>query len=99
MVRHEQLAFETLKNKLTENPILVYPDFSKDFYIACDASNSGLGAVLLQKAKTRMRAVYFTSRVLTPAEQNYSATECECLAVYWALRKFRHLIPVSGVCF
>ena len=34
----EQLAFETLKNKITENPILVYPDFSKNFYIACDAS-------------------------------------------------------------
>ena len=81
-----------MKRRLTENPVLVYPDFNKEFYIACDASGTGLGAVLLQKGKTRMRAVYYASRVLNSAEKNYSMTERECLAVYWALKKFRHLI-------
>ena len=45
----KQQAFDVLKLKLMENPILVYPDFSREFYIACDASRTGLGAVLLQK--------------------------------------------------
>ena len=49
-INTEKEAFEILKKRLTENPILVYPDFSKEFYIACDASSTGLGAVLLQKA-------------------------------------------------
>lgn len=70
----------------------MYPDLSKDFYIACYASSSGTGAVLLHKVKTRMKAVYYESRVLTPAERNYSTTKHECLEVYWALRKFRHII-------
>ena len=81
-----------MKRRLTENPVLVYPDFNKEFYIACDASGMGLGAVLLQKGKTRMRAVYYASRVLNSAKPNYSTTEKECLVVYWALKKFRHLI-------
>lgn len=88
----EQSSFDMLKVKLTEQPVLVYPDFTKEFYIACDASSTGLGAVLLQKYQTRMRAVHYASRVLNSAERNYSTTEKECLAVYWALKKFRHLI-------
>ena len=57
----DQQVFDTLKRKLLENPILVYPCFSKEFYIACDASSTGLGAVLLQKGKMRMRAIFFAS--------------------------------------
>ena len=48
----KQQAFNVLKLKLMENPILVYPDFSREFYITCGASSTGLGAVLLQKDST-----------------------------------------------
>ena len=85
-------AFQELKERLMQDPILVYPDFSKEFYLACDASSTGVGAVLLQKGRTRMRAVYYASRVLNAAERNYNTTERECLAIYWALRKFRHIL-------
>ena len=44
----KQQAFNTLKRKLMEIPILVYPNFSKEFYIACDVLSTGLRAVLLQ---------------------------------------------------
>ena len=39
-----------------------------------------------------MRAVYYANQVLNSAEQNYSATERECLAIYWALKTFKHLV-------
>ena len=50
---------------------MAYPDFSKDFHIACDASNTGLGEILFQKAKIRMQAI------LSKAERNCSTRERE----------------------
>ena len=88
----QQTAFEELKSKLMQDPILIYPDFNKEFYIACDASGYGLGAVLLQKGKLRLMPISFASRSLNDAEKRYSATERECLAIVWALKKFRHTI-------
>ena len=88
----QQQAFESLKECLMKDPILVYPNFQKDFYLACDASGTGLGAVLLQKNKCRMRVISYASRVLNVTEQRYSVTERECLALVWGLKKFRHLI-------
>ena len=88
----QQLAFERLRGKLIEKPILVYPDFTKDFYLATDASGTGLGAVLLQKHKTRMRVISYGSRVLNETEKRYSTTERECLALVWGLKKYKHLI-------
>ena len=88
----QQEAFETLKQCLMKDPILVYPDFTKEFYLATDASSTGLGAVLLQKRKCRMRVISYASRVMTSAEKNYSTTERECLALFWGLKKFKHLI-------
>ena len=83
---------KVLKEKLVQAPILTYPDFDKQFSVACDASNVGVGAVLLQKGDRRLMPISFASRVLMPAERNYSVTERELLAVVWALRKFRHTI-------
>ena len=88
----EQNAFAVLKGKLVKGPILTYPDFSKQFYVASDASNVGLGAVLLQKVDRKLMPISFASRVLNSAERNYSVTERELLAVVWALKKFRHTI-------
>ena len=90
--KEQQKAFETLKQHLTKDPILVYPDFNQEFYLATDASSTGLGAVLMQKRKCRMRVISYASRVLNDTEKRYSTTERECLALFWGLKKYKHLI-------
>ncbi|MEO0687096.1 MAG: RNase H-like domain-containing protein [Cyanobacteria bacterium J06649_11] len=72
--------------------MLKYPDFSKPFTLATEASGQGLGAVLLQKGEHRYMPIAYASRLLSDTEEKYSVTEKEALAVAWALRKFRDLI-------
>ena len=86
------MAFEHLKQKLSETPILRGPNWSLPFHISTDASNSALGAILGQKENQIHYAIYFISKNLTPAELNYTVTEKEFLAVVHAVNKFRHYI-------
>ena len=85
-----QAAFESLKKKLTEAPVLTYPDFDLGFVLETDASVRGLGAVLSQEQTTRrLHPIAFASRALSAAEKNYSITELETLAVVWAIQHYR----------
>ena len=78
----QQKAFELLKQRLTEAPILVHPDFNRPFIVFTDASAIGLGAILSQKDNEgRERVIRYASRRTNDAESNYSATNLECLAV------------------
>nr|GEV42883.1 hypothetical protein [Tanacetum cinerariifolium] len=52
----EEEAFQLLKEKLCSTPILALPDGSKDFVVYCDASQQGLGAVLMQRQKSLQKA-------------------------------------------
>src|SRR6185369_5995394 len=93
----QQKAFEDLKNALLTEALLYHPDFSKEFIIHTDASNSGLGAILHQEHLTadgevEERPVAFASRALTPSEVNYSATQLEAMAVVWAVNKFKPFV-------
>ncbi|GFV39297.1 retrovirus-related Pol polyprotein from transposon 297 [Trichonephila clavipes] len=80
-----QDSFDQIKRTLTEAPILQLPNFSEQFNLFTDASGVGIGAVLQQNQKP----IAFTSRTLNKAERNYTVTERECLAVIWALNKFK----------
>jgi hypothetical protein len=80
-----QDAFELLKQKLTEAPLLRTPDESLPYEVVMDASDLGLVDVLLQEGQP----VAFESRKLNDAELNYQTTEKEMLAVVHALRVWR----------
>ncbi|GFW53135.1 hypothetical protein TNCV_3293821 [Trichonephila clavipes] len=76
----QQNAFQTLKNCLT-TPVLKQVDGTQPYIIRTDASNYALGAVLLQGEGSDEHPIECASRLLTPAERNYSTTEREALAV------------------
>ncbi|XP_063590436.1 uncharacterized protein LOC134767369 [Penaeus indicus] len=82
-----QRAFDRLKYALTK-PILKLPDINNPFILRTDASEVGLGAVLLQEDADEKLPVAYASRKLSNTEQKYSVIERECLAVVWATKKF-----------
>ena len=86
----QQKAFDTLKERLTTAPILIYPDFSKPMILMTDASNVAIGAVLGQIGPDgKEHPIAYASRGLKPAEKNYATIELECLALVYGTTKFR----------
>ena len=81
-------AFYDLKNALVIAPVLKFPDFSKQFILTTDASNCGLGAVLSQDGHPCL----FISRTLNKAEEKYTTSEKELLAIVWAMKRLRQYL-------
>ena len=84
-------AFNQLKDKLTQAPVLAFPQFTADappFLLQMDASAVGLGAVLEQGGC----AIAYASRILTKSEQQYITIQKECLAAVYAMKQFRHYL-------
>ncbi|GJW45215.1 putative reverse transcriptase domain-containing protein [Tanacetum coccineum] len=84
----QELAFQTLKDKLCNAPVLALPDGPKDFVVYCDASGVGLGCVLMQRGKVIANA----SRQLKIHEKNYTTYDLELGAVVFALKIWRHYL-------
>lgn len=81
-------AFEELKSKLVSAPLLAHFDCQRDIEIHTDASDKGLGAILIQRDEDgNERPVVFLSRSLQANEKSYATVEKEALAVVWALDK------------
>lgn len=85
-------AFQVLKEILSSNDILAFPDFDKPFILTTDASDKALGAVLSQNFHDGERPITFISRTLSKTEENYATNEKEMLAVVWALHSLRNFI-------
>lgn len=90
-------ALNELKTALISAPVLSTPDFTKPFIIQADASDKGVGAVLVQGEALNEKVITYMSQKLSPAQEKYSTTEKECLAVILAVEKFRPYI--EGVRF
>ncbi|MCO5570381.1 hypothetical protein L7F22_024101 [Adiantum nelumboides] len=84
----KQEVFDKLKQKLTSQPELVLPDFSKSFEVQCDACGDCLGAVLLQEG----HAIAYESRRLSSNEKILGIYEKDLLAVLHALDSWKHYL-------
>ena len=88
-----QKAFETLKDKLVQSPVLAYPQGDRQYVLETDASVMGLGAVLSQMQEDeKLHPVAYASRALSSSERNYGITDLETLAVVCAMSHFRSYI-------
>ncbi|GKD10161.1 reverse transcriptase domain-containing protein [Tanacetum coccineum] len=88
-------AFQTLKKKLTEAPILIAPDWDLPFELMCDASDYAIGAVLGQWKEKHFRPIHYARKTMTEAQAHYTMTEKEMLAVVYAFEKFRSYLVLS----
>ena len=84
----QEAAFQTLKQALCSAPILSLPEGTDDFVVYCDASNQGLGCVLMQRGKV----IAYASRQLKTHEVNYTTHDLELGAVVFALKIWRHYL-------
>nr|GEU78653.1 reverse transcriptase domain-containing protein [Tanacetum cinerariifolium] len=74
-------AFQTLKRKLNEAPILIALDWDLPFDLMCDASDFVINAVLEKRQEKHFRPIYYASKIMTEAESNYTTMEKEMLTV------------------
>nr|GEZ91082.1 reverse transcriptase domain-containing protein [Tanacetum cinerariifolium] len=88
-------AFQTLKRKLTEAPILISPDWDMPFELMCDASDFSIRAALGQCQDKHFRPIHYASKTMTEAVSNYTTTEKEILAVVYAFEKFRSYLILN----
>ena len=90
-------AFEEIKNKLIEAPIVVAPNWGEPFEIMCDANDYAVRVVLGQRRENVFKPIYYDSKTLNEAQEHYTTTKKEMLAVVYSCDKFRPYILGSKV--
>nr|GEX07373.1 hypothetical protein [Tanacetum cinerariifolium] len=81
-------AFDKLKHELTQAPIMTKPDWSLPFEVMYDASDYAVGAVLGQRIDRHFKPIPYASKTINKAQENYTTTKKELLAVVFAFNKF-----------
>ena len=93
-------SWKRLKKELISAPIISAPDWMQLFEIMHDASDFAIGVALGQRVNNRQHVIYYSSRTVNDAQQNYITTEKEFLAIVFALKKFRpYLLGSKTVIF
>ncbi|GJX38555.1 reverse transcriptase domain-containing protein [Tanacetum coccineum] len=88
-------AFDKLKCELTHALIMIKPDWSLPFEIMCDASDYAVEAVLGQSVDKHFKPIHYASKTMNEAQENYTTTEKELLAVVFAFDKFCQYLVLS----
>ena len=86
-----------MKDALVSAPVIQPPDWELPFELMCDASDYAVGSVLGQRKEGKLHTMYYTSKTLDEAQQNYATTEKELLAIVHAMDKFRSYFVGSKV--
>ena len=76
---------------------MVIPDLNNDFEIMCDASDYAMRAILGQRIEKIFKAIYYANKTFNEAQENYTTTEKEMLAMVFACEKFMPYILGSYV--
>ncbi len=84
----QQSAFEEVKKTISQETLLNFPDFNKEFHIYTDASDYQLGAVIMQDNKP----LAFYSRKLTPTQKRYTTGEQELLSIVETVKELRNIL-------
>lgn len=93
-------SFKQLKLALVSAPILIQPNWAYPFILMCDASDLGVGVVLGQKKDKFCRVIHYASKTLNPAQQNYTTTEKELLAIVYTFDEFwPYLVGVKSIVY
>ena len=92
-----QHAFDYLKDKLIEAPILGYPDVSKPFSLYTDASEYSIGGILTQNTENGEKVICYISHQLTSSRLHYPVIEKECFAIIYCLTKLRQYLLGADV--
>ena len=79
-------AFDEIKSRLVTAPIMVTPDWNKEFEIMCDASDYAMGAVLGQRTEKMFKAIYYASKTFNEAQETYSTIEKEILTTVFVVK-------------
>ena len=90
-------AFDEIKSRLVTAPIMLTPDWNKEFKIMCDANDYAMGVVLGQRTEKIFKAIYYARKTFNEAQENYFTTKKEMLAMVFACEKFRPYILGSHV--
>ena len=91
-------AFNTLKQRLTNTPVLALPDFNKPFRVTTDASKFAAGMMLSQlDNQGKERPIAFESRKFRDHEKNWSTPDKELAAVVHALTIWRHYLDGTHI--
>ena len=87
-----QKSLNKAKSLLAKRTLLVYPDFNKRFHLFCDASELGIGVVVVQYEGDIPQPIYFYSRKFNPTQYKYTVVHKEALAVISILRHLHKLL-------
>ena len=86
-------AFEKIRDRITQEPVLVQPDQNKQFEVEVDASNFAMGAVLMQRdEKGVLHPIAYISKTMNSAQKNYDVYGKELWALHEMFRAWRHLL-------